>query len=363
MAKRHHCYLLAALLVGCGTNPPAESSRPSTHATTPMTCGPAPILADQQCLMGADPQAPPLTLSAANCFSDLSTRTPGPDLVPYDVAAPLFTDGSDKGRWLVLPPGTKTHIDEDGLLDFPEGSVLVKQFDVDTTTGVRAMETRIMLRTDRDWALFTYVWREDGSDADLATEPLSIALDTAGGTLQWLVPTVAECGYCHGAEPDVLGPVQIQLDRDVCVGDQIVNQLDAFEQWGLLEQGGARSQALVSPFDETLPVALRARSYLHANCAHCHEPGGWTSPGMNMYLDYRLPLADTHTCGEPIQFLGQLGEDFRILPGDPESSHVFTRMRGDGLGKMPGFGERTDPDGMALIRDWITEMEDCDEPE
>ena len=362
MAYRRWFCALLSLLGGCATDVPEDSD--TTEPVVVLDCQPAPVLADQRCLLNADPLAPPATLSQADCFANLLDRTPGDDLVAYDVVSPLFSDGTDKGRWLVLPPNTQMSTDDEGRLTFPAGSVLLKQFDVVFADAVRPVETRIMLRTADRWALFTYVWREDGTDADLGTDDmLSVDVETDDGRLNWLIPTANECGYCHGAIPEVLGPVEIQMDRDVCIGDQVVNQLDALEQWGLLDVNAATTTPLVNPSDVEQPIALRARSYLHANCAHCHRPGGWTSPGMDMYLDYRLPLVDTHTCDQPVQFLGQLGVDYRVLPGVPASSHLYTRMRGDGLGKMPGFGERTDPEGIALIREWIATMESCDDTE
>ena len=55
--------------------------------------------------------------------------------------------------------------------------------------------------------------------------------------------------------------------------------------------------------------------------------------------------------------------DYRILPGVPAASHLYMHMRGEGLGKMPGFGRRIDPDGFALIHERNDTMETCDETE
>src|SRR5690606_28247282 len=80
----------------------------------------------------------------------------------------------------------------------------------------------------------------------------------------------------------VLGPHTNQMDRQIQYHGTTVNQLDHFAAWGVLK--GYRRQAvppqrrLVDPADESAPLELRARSYLHANCAQCHvEAGGGNS--------------------------------------------------------------------------------------
>src|SRR5207245_4495063 len=48
---------------------------------------------------------------------------------------------------------------------------------------------------------------------------------------------------------------------------------------------------LVDPYDPTQDLALRARSYLHSNCAQCHvEAGGGNA---QMELEFTTPLART----------------------------------------------------------------------
>ena len=53
-----------------------------------------------------------------------------------------------------------------------------------------------------------------------------------------------------------------------------------------------------------------ARAYLHGNCGHCHRPGGWTPPDLDMDLlfttepELKWPLA-----------MAKLGVDISMLSG------------------------------------------------
>ena len=73
-------------------------------------------------------------------------------------------------------------------------------------------------------------------------------------------------------------------------------------------------------------IEARARAYLHANCSHCHRPGGGSPVAMD--LRYTTSLAATKTCG-----ITPTGSDLGIAgaklvaPGDPPSSLLVRRMR------------------------------------
>jgi hypothetical protein len=103
----------------------------------------------------------PADLPATGCFE--ADGTPGPMLIPYDVAHPFWSDGADKARWLSIPDGETIGIDADGHLAFPVGSVLVKEF----TVGGRKVETRLLVRhDDGNWAGYAYAWNEAGTAAE-----------------------------------------------------------------------------------------------------------------------------------------------------------------------------------------------------
>jgi len=300
-------------------------------------------------MLDVDIESPPVRLSDTGCFTALAPLTAGAGVIPFAVNAPLFSDGADKGRWIV--PAGPASADSAGMLDFPPGTVLLKHFEVDGSP----VETRVMIRANFDWVFHTYIW-EDGEGVLNADGPvLDLGFD-------WEVPTPVACRFCHGATARALGPEIGQLQKDVCYdGGDDRPQLEALVEWGVLAPDTPAVPVLVDPSLSNATLEDRARSYLHSNCASCHRPGGWTPPTMDMDLRYATALGDARLCEVPIQFMGELGNtDLRLDPGNPWNSHLYIRMDGGGLGKMPPFGVHIDPDGLSLIGAWIHSMDGCD---
>ena len=75
---------------------------------------------------------------------------------------------------------------------------------------------------------------------------------------------------------------------------------------------------LVDPHDTTQTLDDRARSYLHANCAMCHHPGG--SAIVSFYLRRSMPFDKLNTNkGTGIGTFGMRHAKL-IVPGDPYRS-------------------------------------------
>src|SRR4051812_4613542 len=49
---------------------------------------------------------PPL-LSATGAFLETRSLTPAPNLIPYDLNVPFWSDGAEKRRWIALPDENK----------------------------------------------------------------------------------------------------------------------------------------------------------------------------------------------------------------------------------------------------------------
>ena len=103
----------------------------------------------------------------------------------------------------------------------------------------------------------------------------------------------------------------------------------------------------------------RARSYLHSNCANCHQPGG--PGGGNMDLRMATSLVDTNICNK-----APLGDTFGLptpvimAAGNPDSSILMRRMEDLGANRMPPLGTAVvDTQAMVVIRDWISNLDAC----
>ena len=112
--------------------------------------------------------------------------------------------------------------------------------------------------------------------------------------------------------------------------------------------------------DSSTALELRARSYLHANCAHCHRRDG---PASNSGLFLTFGEGERAAWGyrkRPVAAgRGSGGLAFDIAPGDPDGSIMVHRMQSLEPGvMMPELGRGLPhPEGIELIRDWIAAME------
>jgi uncharacterized repeat protein (TIGR03806 family) len=309
-----------------------------------------------------DPPFPAL-LSETGLFADLETLDPAAGLIEYDVNSPLWSDGARKRRWVALPGLQTIDFAPTGAWTFPVGTVLVKHFEIDTApASVLRLETRVLIHHAGGWQGYTYRWREDGTDADLladaATGDFTVS-DGAGGEVDrtWYFPSRTDCLRCHTeAAGWVLGVRTGQLNRIFDYPAMEDNQLRAWNHIGLFggnigDAGG--HAALADPLDAMASVEERARSYLDANCAMCHLPGG-PVPG-DLDLRAETSLAGMHAVGVTPSG-GDLGIPGarRILAGDKESSVLWERLRRLDVTRMPPLASlEVDADAVDLIGEWI----------
>jgi len=307
----------------------------------------------------------PLKLADSGCLPTLDT--PAPDLVPYELNAPLWTDGSHKQRHLVLPPGAQISVAEDGTLTFPEGTLILKTFsyalDPFEPEVITPVETRVMIRRSFTWEFHSYAWDEEGVQAQLLDEgesrTLLTSLEGAPTIIRHTFPSRDECGYCHGSgDAHALGPRLDQLARTVDYGATVGSQLDALAEIDFFD-GPLPAVAPVTNFrDPDASAEDRARAYLHANCGHCHRPGGWTPP-LTMDLRWSTPTIDTALCGVEPEYASTFFAEHRIAPGDLANSLVWLRVSSRGLWQMPPFATSVpDPDA-EVVRWWIEQLEAC----
>ena len=302
----------------------------------------------------------PRLLSETGCFQPQDPARPLPALVPYEVNAPLWSDGADKDRWLALPDGARIEITPDGDFELPPGAVTIKLFSI----GGRRVETRFFVRgEDGQWSGYTYAWNEAGTDAEVLDEG---AHERQFGDVVWRYPSRADCTNCHTPEAGFsLGLETAQLDRMFTYpGGQSASQLATFAHIGFLASALSpqkeRPPVLPDPADEGAPLEARARGYLHANCANCHRGAPGSGSGMT---DFRFTTAlnATMACDvEPRADSLGVPNPRVIAPGDPSRSMVVVRMLELGRGRMPEIGTAVvDQAGVALVSDWIQSLAAC----
>ena len=313
----------------------------------------------------------PERISASGVFADPATQEPAPGFISYSVNSALWSDGAAKTRLLALPGKEQIAFSRDGSWQFPPGALLVKNFylnmEEDNATSRRIVETRFLVKRNSgpEWDGFSYMWNEDGTDAvlleDAHDKTFAIADPAApDGVRQHrhYFPSRADCNICHTpAAGFALGVHTAQLNRDHDYGAIVDHQLRAFNHIGLFTADIGEDYAdfprLSDPLDERLPLAPRARSYLDANCSHCHRPGGTGLSDMD--LRSTTPLDATRIVGMPPTF-GNLGvpDAHRLQRGAPERSMLYLRMLDLDRRRMPPLATfRIDAKGIDLIYRWI----------
>lgn len=362
---------LAMALGGCGGSAPV--ARPPS---IPPVRPPAKAFLD---LPTYAQEAMPLLLSQTGVFSDLATLTPVPGLLPYEVNAPLWTDGARKQRWLLVPGGVADPARRvgDGVISFsshgewyfPSGTVAVKQFDLATDDRdpavVRRLETRILIR-GLDGLVFgaTYRWRDDQRDAELlgVAQSEDITITSADGTprtQRWTYPGRSDCLTCHNRTAGgLLGINTRQLNRR---GHDGTNQLTTWNALGLFDppippDHLAELPHLPSYDDEQVPITERVRSYLDANCSHCHRPGAMNFASYD--ARYETPLERQNLLyARPVNDYG-IDRARYVKPNDPWRSMLLVRLLKTDTMKMPPLGRNVvDQRAIALFQQWIATLE------
>ena len=309
-------------------------------------------------------EGPAPVLSDYGLFADVPTAVPADGVLPYDLINPLFTDHAAKHRLVFVPEGEAAGFDDTGVFSFPVGSVLVKTFaftpDMRTPDdGAWRVETRLLIRKADGWIAYPYVWNEEQTEAVYAPAGKRLDIETIGLSgealsLRYSVPNQNQCKTCHQAGDTIspIGPKARHLAHE--------GQLARWAEAGILEGLPEGVEGEPYAFDPSAPLDARARAWLDINCAHCHKADGSAS-------NSGLWLSATEPAGARIGLLkhpvaagrGSGGLAQVIVPGNPDASILTYRMASTEPGvAMPELGRSvTDPESLALIRDWIAAME------
>ena len=326
-------------------------------------------------LTSAAPSAPPVALdlitgdtlpqrlSDYRFFTDAAATHPNARVVGYELNTPLFSDYSEKERFVYLPPGTKAGLTSSGALDFPVGTALIKTFAFpadlrEPGRDLRVIETRLLLHRASGWVALPYIWNAERTDAVLAraggrTDVAWLDRDGQRQEISYRVPSSNQCKECHeraGAiEP--IGPKLRNMDH----GGQLEHLIAAEMLVPVTDQ----APRLPRWDDESVPVAQRARAYLDVNCAHCHNrEGAASNSGLYLGLEESDPTAIGLFKRPVAAGRGSGGFEFVIEPGHPDRSILVYRMQSVEPGvAMPEQGRASvHREAVALLKRWIAEM-------
>jgi hypothetical protein len=336
----------------------------------------------------------PATISGTGMYKDILNKVFSDDVVPFEVNAPLWTDGAIKARFIVVPPGKSIdYSDTSDVYGYPDSTVVMKNFSVERTAGDPSsrilVETRFtMLKKSGavpKWYLFSYHWRADQTDADLVSlngENFSLPVHRQGASgpesiKKWKFPSPAQCAACHRIQSRdgrvVLAFFTAQLNRPYS-GNTSINQLAHFFDIGLLKAPGARPDFTKSPKwarwdDQTASLDLRARSYIASNCSGCHGDRGMRSGatvGATLNYDYHDMAQHMDFVTKKLSGTFPIDSAGLVVPGRPDRSVLLFRQvsrnatAGDfdaGKLAMPPLGSyEPDTNAIKVLTSWIAAM-------
>lgn len=290
-------------------------------------------------------------------------------LVNYELATPLFTDYAVKDRFIFLPNDSAARYTGAGLLEFPDSTIIVKNFAYINKDHENVMiETRLLAKdpADHHWKVMNYLWNAEQTDAVRhitgAKVPITL-LDDSGQLLSttYQVPNTNDCKRCHISH-GTLTPIGTKArNLHVTRAGATIDQLQQFASRGVVTGVPELSTVLRLPDwrDRRFTVDERARAYLDVNCAHCHSAGG-DAANTGLFLEYEQP--DRNHLGilkSPVSAGGGGGGlNYNIVPGDAAHSILYYRMNSTEPGTAMPELARTLPhqEGIALIKEWIDGM-------
>ena len=288
-----------------------------------------------------------------------------------------------------MPEGVSATYNGDGeVLELPIGAALVKTFYYNNVQNVtpqgatRLIETRVMIRNTEGWIFANYVWNAEQTEAlyNMAGSFTTVSWkddNDVTKTADYRIPSEEQCIVCHkskrivnGQEQTVHIPIGIEpqnLNFNLAYDGVSKNQLEKWIEKGYLDRNTPLPSSLnssVNYLDTTKPVEMRMRSYVDANCAHCHQS--------DRHCDYRpMRFAFNETLNNPANmgvcvptadmqgFPAALSKI--VTPGNINRSMLYYRLNTTNAGyRMPLHGRTVIHDeGVALIEQWINSLAPC----
>ena len=310
----------------------------------------------------------PRFLSEFCFFQAMQNQIPAEGVHPYSLVSPLFSDQTDKLRFVYVPEGQKLGYVKDKVFIFPVGSTLIKTFAYLNMNGPleqQLLETRLLINTNAGWKAISYVWNEEQTDAKRAiagaTIPTSF-LNSQGElvAVRYRAPNQNQCKECHQVNKVMtpIGPKARNMNKDLNYQSGEMNQLLYWAALGWIDQK-LDSTPISSYTDVNASLDDRARAYLDINCGHCHIPGG-SADTTGLYLNlieenqekigiFKKPVAAGRASGNL---------KYSIVPGHSDDSIMLFRMKSLDPGiMMPESGRAlADDTGIKLIKNWIDKL-------
>lgn len=302
-------------------------------------------------------------------IGEMKDLQPASDVHPYELSTPLFSDYTIKDRFFRMPAGTSMAYRSSGVVDFPAGTIIIKNFSsLDGSGNEKRLETRLLVLDpyDNKWKVMAYLWNDAQTEAvrHIVGKNMTIEVKDEDGTpltVNYKMPNTNDCKGCHtnNALVTPIGPKIRALNYTPSFSSQ--NQLQDWSAKGLLTGLPSSGIPILPEWDDPSNFDLngRARAYMDMNCAHCHSEGGPASY-TGYWLDYdqtdsvKLGVRKVPVAAGP----GSGSLKYDVYPGHADSSITIYRMNSTVTGiAMPEIGRSVIHEkGVELIRAWIESL-------
>ena len=388
--------LLSLLLTACGGQ--SKDTSPENDTTSNVNWG---VLENINSVADI-----PEKLSTYNLFTNINnpTENPNGDAMPYDLTTALFTDYATKYRFIFTPPGTQIRYDNQEVLNFPIGTILVKTFSMpkeDTSkrgfSNEDMIETRLLVNTKNNgWLALPYAWNDEQTEAVFSpagqSSQRTLTHKGESFTFDYQIPAIADCRKCHQLTSKIdgfdssdftpIGPKARLLNRDNLIDGEHINQLQhLIDQQKLIDAPSDLSSIVTTPsFNDSTDISAKtptelealAKGYLDINCAHCHRESknsdgetilqgqaGYSGLVLEYWRSYEDNKVAHGECKTPVAYTaGGTGLAFDLQPGNASQSIIPYRMSLQTAKQMPEVGrDLIHSEGSALINAWIDSLE------
>jgi hypothetical protein len=154
--------------------------------------------------------------------SPLAELIPANNVISDEMNTPLFTNYALKKRFIYMPEGKVAIYNEKEVLQFPVGTVLIKNFyykgaQLSAEKG-RIIETRLLIYEEDGCGALPYIRNNEQTEVFLEItggEQNVILLDK--GTFNYSAPSMAQCKSCHEINGGIapIGPSALQLNKTI----------------------------------------------------------------------------------------------------------------------------------------------------
>ncbi|MBT6236765.1 MAG: c-type cytochrome [Verrucomicrobia bacterium] len=310
----------------------------------------------------------PTKLSRTGLFENTAKQQMAAGVHSYEIEMQAWENGAIARRWIALPNFSGIEVKARHSV-FPANAVILKTLfwpgDGAGEKSVLPIETQMLHYDGQSWNAYAYAWDAEGKDGHLIEkegqivtgaekEMMAGSLINSGDIDYWKFSSRSDCLRCHNSWSGfALGWNSLQLQGTPRAPTAVKSSWKALNQRELVVGRKPRAFKQRKAMTE---LEYKAKSYLHANCAHCHRENAGGMVNALMYFEKHTQDASLIEAS-PLRGNFDLADAKVIAPGDPFSSVLYYRMAKSGSGQMPHLGRtRVDIDGLNHIFDWISSM-------